>query len=329
MKHTSLTAFLLCCSAAPGLSLASQALELTTNGGFELGDTSSWQSFPSPNSTFAISTDANTGMFSGELVNLAAPSAAVIKQANLGVGVVNPGDAITISFAAKGTLGVGGVLFAEFFSEIAGGGTSASQILSGGPLNITGSWQTFNFMTVAGPNVSGGVTLQFAAATGAVLGSTVEVLIDDASVSLAVSGPLNYCGPAVVNSTGASATMTASGSFVVATNDTTIACASMPTNSFAYFLTSRTQGFVAMSGGSSGNLCLAGAIGRFTGPGQIQNSGASGGVQLTLDLTQHPTPTGLVSVISGETWNFQCWFRDAAMGMATSNFSDGLEITFL
>jgi hypothetical protein len=308
--------------------LAAQALELTTNGGFEFGDTSSWQSFPSPNSTFVVSTDANSGMFSGELENLASTSAAVIKQANLGVGVVNPGDAITISFAAKGTLGVGGVIFAEFFSEIAGGGTSAAQILGGGPLNITGSWQTFNFMTVAGPNVSGGVTLQFAAATGAIIGSTAEVLIDDASVSLAVSGPLNYCGPAVVNSSGASAVMSATGSFVVATNDTTIECTSLPTSSFAYFLTSRTQGFSAMPGGSMGNLCLAGAIGRFTGPGQIQNSGAAGRVQLTLDLTQHPTPTGLVSVLSGETWSFQCWFRDASMGTPTSNFSDGLEVPF-
>ncbi|MEZ6014621.1 MAG: hypothetical protein R3F49_05880 [Planctomycetota bacterium] len=328
-KASSAAAFLLYCSAAFGLSTTTRAQELTVNGDFELGNTSSWVSFPSPNSTFAITNDANSGMFAGELVNLASTSAAVIKQANLGVGLVNPGDAVTISFAAKGTLGVGGVIFAEFFSELAGGGVSASEILSGGPLNVTGTWQTFNFMTVAGPNVSGGITLQFAAVPGAIVGSTAEVLIDDVSVSLAASGPQNYCGPAVANSTGASAVMSATGSFIVANNDTTIACDSMPTNAFSFFITSRTQGFSMMPGGSSGNLCLAGAIGRFTGPGQIQNSGGTGRVQLALNLTQQPTPTGLVSVVSGDTWNFQCWFRDASMGTATSNFSDGIEISFL
>ena len=40
------------------------------------------------------------------------------------------------------------------------------------------------------------------------------------------------------------------------------------------------------------------------------------------------TPTGPVAVTAGETWHFQCWFRDVAGSAATSNFSDGLRITF-
>jgi hypothetical protein len=81
-------------------------------------------------------------------------------------------------------------------------------------------------------------------------------------------------------------------------------------------------------GGSQGNLCLGGSIGRYVGPGQIQQSGSTGTVSLAIDLAQHPTPTGLVGVLPGETWNFQCWYRDAVGGMATSNFSDGYEVTF-
>ena len=85
---------------------------------------------------------------------------------------------------------------------------------------------------------------------------------------------------------------------------------------------------VAGPGGSQGTLCLGGAIGRYVGPGQIVNSGSTGEITLAIDLTQTPQPTGLVSVQPGETWNFQAWYRDAIGGSATSNFTDGLSITF-
>jgi hypothetical protein len=49
---------------------------------------------------------------------------------------------------------------------------------------------------------------------------------------------------------------------------------------------------------------------------------------LALDLTQIPQPTGFVSVAAGDTWNFQCWYRDAVGGVATSNFTDGLSVDF-
>ena len=137
----------------------------------------------------------------------------------------------------------------------------------------------------------------------------------------------NYCSTNP-NSTGDPAVISASGSNFVAQNDLVLECEDMPTNSFAFFLTSMTQGFTMNPGGSQGNLCLSGSVGRYVGPGQIQQAGAGGMVSLAIDLNQHPTPNGLVSVQAGETWNFQCWFRDSAGGMATSNFSDGYEVTF-
>ncbi len=138
----------------------------------------------------------------------------------------------------------------------------------------------------------------------------------------------NFCGPAVVNSTGNSAVIGASGTDVVANNDLVLEASDLPNNSFGFFLTSPMQGFVANPGGSSGNLCLSGSVGRYVGPGQIQNSGGAGAFSLAVDLTLHPTPTGFVSVAPTETWNFQVWFRDSSGGVPTSNFSDGLEITF-
>jgi hypothetical protein len=137
-----------------------------------------------------------------------------------------------------------------------------------------------------------------------------------------------YCSPGVPNSTGASTTITATGSVVAANNDVTLTCSDMPNNAFAFFLTSATQGLIMNPGGSQGNLCLSGSIGRYVGPGQIQNSGASGSIQYALNLTQHPTPAGFVQVTAGQTWNFTCWHRDVVGGVPTSNFADAVSITF-
>lgn len=165
-------------------TMSASAQELTSNGGFETGDTSDWEDFTVAPQTFNITSDANSGSWAAEVFNNTPASPAVVKQANLGIGTVSPGDQIAISFAAKGSSAEGGVAFAEFFSEIDGGGTSSSEILSGGPLTLTDQYQTFNFMTTAGPDVSGGITLQFNAVTGGATGSTSVLFIDDASVQI-------------------------------------------------------------------------------------------------------------------------------------------------
>ena len=181
MTRTTTTLALLALASAPAFA----NIELTTNGGFEAGDTSGWQYFPTGNSSFGVSGDANTGAFSGVLENLATGSAAVIKQANIGIGQVSPGQDITISFWAKAENTGGGVNFAEFFSELDGGGTSKNEILGGGaPLFAPNTWTFYSFMTTAGPDVSGGVTLQFTATTGANIGDTSKIFIDDVSVSI-------------------------------------------------------------------------------------------------------------------------------------------------
>jgi hypothetical protein len=137
----------------------------------------------------------------------------------------------------------------------------------------------------------------------------------------------SYCTPAA-NSTGVPGQISASGSNAIASNDVTLEAADLPQNSFGFFLTSRTQGFVAMPGGSQGNLCLAGSIGRYVGAGQVKNSGAAGAFSLAIDLNTMPQPNGAVAAVAGDTWNFQAWYRDAVGGVPTSNFADGLEITF-
>jgi hypothetical protein len=154
----------------------------------------------------------------------------------------------------------------------------------------------------------------------------MALVLTDESGSIGTS----YCSPAVPNSTGAPGVLSLSGSAVVAANSLALTAGSLPLNAFGYFLTSTTQGLTTNPGGSAGNLCLGGAIGRYVGPGQILNTGSAGSITLTLDLTSTPTPTGLVAIQPGETWNFTAWHRDMGSGgSATSNFTDAVEVTFL
>lgn len=146
------------------------------------------------------------------------------------------------------------------------------------------------------------------------------------------SGPVGigtaYCSPAEINSTGAAGVLAASGSDVAADNQVVVHASDLPTNSFAFVIVSDSQGLVINPGGSAGNLCLAGDIGRYVGAGQIQNSGAMGTFDLTLDLTAVPQPTGPVGTMAGDTWNFQAWYRDSSATGPTSNFTNGLSVTF-
>jgi hypothetical protein len=137
-----------------------------------------------------------------------------------------------------------------------------------------------------------------------------------------------FCS-AAANSTGVGGRIDAEGSDLLIDDDVTLVASALPANSNGYFLTSRLPGFVANPGGSSGNLCLGGAIGRYTGPGQIQNTMSTGGFSLLLNLTQIPTPTGFVPAVVGQSRNFQAWHRDSVGGVATSNFTNGLSVTFL
>jgi hypothetical protein len=122
--------------------------------------------------------------------------------------------------------------------------------------------------------------------------------------------------------------MSGAGSASIAANDLTLEASRLPNNSFGYFITSLTQAITPNPGGSQGVLCVGGQIGRYTGPGQIKNSGATGAFSLLLNLNQIPTPTGFVPALVGQTRSFQSWHRDSVGGAPTSNFTNGLSVTF-
>ena len=161
--------------------------DLAVNGGFETGDFTGWQEFPSGPGSITIASPGSGSTFAGCINNTTLASASLIKNANIGVGTVQPDETVTVNLDARGSTAVGGVVFAEFFSELDGGGVSKSEILGGGPLALDPDpavWTSFSFTTTLGPDVSGGVTLQLAAITGAAEGSVSDVCFDNVSVTV-------------------------------------------------------------------------------------------------------------------------------------------------
>lgn len=129
------------------------------------------------------------------------------------------------------------------------------------------------------------------------------------------------------NSTGSPAVTRALGSDVRADDALTLFTTGLPTpNAWGFYLASRNTGFVPNAGGSRGDLCLSGPIGRFAREGEIVSSGNVGRYHLVVDLDDVPGPTGATSVNVGETWHFQTWYRDNDP-TATSNFSSAVTVT--
>ncbi len=128
------------------------------------------------------------------------------------------------------------------------------------------------------------------------------------------------------SSTGLNTTMVATGSTSVAEDDVTLTAA-IPVNSFGFFITARTPGFVGMPGGAQGNVCLGSDIGRFQ---QLaMNSGATGEVSISTTAGQWslgviPAGSGAYAAVPGTSAYFQCWHRDSSGSQGPLvNFTDG------
>lgn len=109
----------------------------------------------------------------------------------------------------------------------------------------------------------------------------------------------------------------------------TLACESLPPNTFGFFNMGTDLANVPMAGGSEGTLCIGGQIGRYDNA--VLNSGSGGDVSLTIDPTALRTPSGTVPAMPGATVAFQYWHRDTQHGgggQATSNFTNAALLIF-
>lgn len=84
----------------------------------------------------------------------------------------------------------------------------------------------------------------------------------------------------------------------------------LPATTTGYDLASLDAAHVPRTGGSPGDLCLGGAIGRLNRPGEVGNSAGLGRIHLRLQLGDLPGPAGSRSALAGETWRFQTWYLE-------------------
>ncbi len=159
-----------------------------------------------------------------------------------------------------------------------------------------------------------------------------------ASRFMEISAALEECPPPQISTpycqsnpstNGVQSTVSIFGSTSVVADEVEVT-AYLPQNTVGFFLTSLDTGFVPNAGGSNGNLCLGGAIGRFQQLAAI--SGADGEITISTltgqwSVTNIPHPMTPYSAMPGTTSHFQLWFRENT-SFPSSNFSQGVRVTW-
>jgi len=129
---------------------------------------------------------------------------------------------------------------------------------------------------------------------------------------------LNYC-LSTVNSTGAMAGISASGSHSILANDLVLTACNMPDQP-GIFIAGSASGQIPFF---NGFLCIdPSGLQRFSNA-----TAASGGVIVEAVDLATSAPGGL-NVIAGSSYFFQRWYRDPAAGGGNANFSDAIEVTY-
>jgi len=205
--------------------------------------------------------------------------------------------------------------------------------------NTPGNWNWESRFELPGPqyttanfDINVGInTLQFSARSRGFMMDRVHLYLPGTSGGTSLGTPLspmiigdNYCGPAEQNSTGDWGRLNAVGFPDVSDNDVRLRVSRMPANQFGMILASQSQGFSPGVAGSQGNLCLSGTVLRLDD--YVFTTSSSGFTEVQVDITDFPPPYN-GSVLAGQTWNFQAWYRDGNP-QVTTNFTNGTSITF-
>ena len=111
------------------------------------------------------------------------------------------------------------------------------------------------------------------------------------------------------------------GSTSVSNNDLTLVASGIPTNQFGIFYYGPNAIQIPFG---NGYRCVGGGVYRMN----VLQSGATGFYQKDLDFYGAP-PFGAPEVDPGETWCFQCWFRDPPAGGSTFNLTNAVSVDFI
>lgn len=155
------------------------------------------------------------------------------------------------------------------------------------------------------------------------------IRIGQALLELDSTGALGtvFCA-AVPNSTGSPGSLAVTGSNLAASGSLTFLAGDLPSGVSAILLVSPSRASVPSFPGSDGVFCLGATVGLYDAPGQIGRVDTAGRASFPVALSSIPDGAGgFVAGLSGDVWNFQCWYRDQRPdGSATTNFTTAMEV---
>ena len=185
--------------------------------------------------------------------------------------------------------------------------------------------------------------------TGAILTSVATDTLN-AEMEIAVMVPAGadpgigtpFCDPNNSNSTGGPATMVGTFGSGVG-SDLHLEITGGPVGQLTYVLVGNeaTAGIPI----SNGQFCLVGtptaqffrynvagtdmnSIGGFDATGTMINAVGTSTTGFGYDVPSTIPDTVPLAIMAGDTWHFQGWYRDTAAGVGSSNFTNGLSVTF-
>lgn len=130
-----------------------------------------------------------------------------------------------------------------------------------------------------------------------------------------------YC-TAVTNSTSAPAHVFASGSTSISSNSLDLRGGPVPSGAWGVFFYGSDQVQIPFG---NGFLCVGPGSGKLYRLMPVVIESASE-LALSTDISLPPHPSGLIG--AGSTWNFQCYYQDAAAGGASFNLTDAIQLQF-
>ncbi|MCP5022125.1 MAG: hypothetical protein GY930_10135 [bacterium] len=153
-----------------------------------------------------------------------------------------------------------------------------------------------------------------------------------------------FCSPSDPNSTGSSTTLTGSwitgGGISGGMSDLHLEVANGVSGELGYFLVGSSFADPGIPV-SNGHLCIASgpffrynvagttsnSVGFFDAAGMLQNIVGTSSVGSGFDVPDS-VANSTMAIVAGSTWNFQVWHRDTPAAVGSSNFSNGLSVTF-
>ena len=278
--------------------------------------------------TFMLGAEWNSGGAQGQVIEFVRVNGAWVQGATLESGD-SPlaGDGFGASVDLQGdVLAVG----AHSSGPNGGGGATAPGAAYLFRRSSTGIWERDEKLikqTNLNGEVFGSSIALHADAEFVVVGDRLYTFSSDREgAAFAYDLPLGQvqCDGAL-NSTGEPARLEVLGSRKAQAGHVRLKAMGLPPGLAGVFLGSQSSGFQSNPAGS-GNLCLGGAIARFSQAGQYGVASADGSYELSVDTQDIPFAPG-VPILAGQTWHFQMWYRDLNP-MPTTNLTSAVEVQF-